>query len=110
MATKRKNDAKGAEISKGSQAANYQEMVTAENGDRLRVAIHADTYKFQGYARVERWDGVAWQRVWALDPLRMQTETNLAYVARDLTHYDFKLDRDRLLGLAAAVLGVKVRA
>jgi hypothetical protein len=110
MAKRTKNDAKGAEISKGGQAATYQELLTAENGDRLRVVIHADTYKFQGYARAERWDGVQWQRVWALDPLKMQTETNLAYVPRDLTHYDFKLDRDRLLGLAAAVLGVKVRA
>lgn len=110
MATKTKNDAKGAEISKGGQNARYQEMVTAENGDRLRVAIKTDTYKFQGYARVERWDGQKWHEVWHLDPLKMQTEDNLAYVPRDLTHYDFKLDRDRLLHLAAAVLGVKARA
>jgi hypothetical protein len=110
MTKRTKNDAKGAEISKGGQNAHYQELLTAENGDRLRVAIKTDTYKTQGHARVERWDGVQWQRVWALDPLKMQTEDNLAYVPRALTHYDFKLDRDRLLNLAAAVLGVKVRA
>lgn len=85
---------------------------------RLRIKIRSNAYRDQGYARIERWNGDAWQELYTLDGGTMQTEPGL-YVKRNKSERaptlatetiwhvaagTFKADRDTLVARAAEIL------
>lgn len=91
-------------ITKGQQDVTYQELII-DGGERLRIRIRSDSYKFQSFGRVERWDGAKWQEVWSIPPLTLAVPEGLAYFNRPITAADFAADRRTLLDHAAVVLG-----
>ena len=56
------------EIAPHHQGFDYQELLTL-NAHKLRILIHVDSsFKFQSSARIERYDGTAWQEVAHIAP------------------------------------------
>ena len=82
------------------QSFHYVELLSLGN-HKLRVDIQADTYDFQSHARIERWDGNQWQLVAFLLYPEMKTKYGAIRAAKS---DDFRLDRDRLINLATAIL------
>lgn len=91
-------------IARGSQSLIYTELAETSEGDKVRIVIQSDSYRFQSFAKVERWDGSEWKRVWQIEPGNMQTEPGLVY-KRQSGVYDFTADRDALAAFAIKVLG-----
>lgn len=96
-------------ISKNSQHSDLTELLLrpsagGEPPDRIRLRIHTDSYKDQGWARVERWNGLAWSEVWSLNPHLMQTDAKLGYKRGDITLADYEADRSALLNHVIDVL------
>jgi hypothetical protein len=91
-------------LARASQSLTLTDIVAAPNGDRLRIRIKSDSYDFQSYARIDRWDGTQWHNVHSIDYANMSTATKLSYDPRsDVT--DFAKDRMRLLTAAINILG-----
>lgn len=92
-------------ISFGSQSVELVNLLAL--GDiKLRIKIKSDSYKFQSFARIERWDGTQWQEVASLHYGAMKTEAGLCYKpnqsGRDFRN--FEADYDELLKQAKAIL------
>ena len=87
---------------RGTQTVVYQELVQLL-GSKLRVRIGSNAYRFQSFARVDRWDGAKWQEVWHIEPESMATRDGL-YVARDVTAAEFERDRNTLLSYAERIV------
>lgn len=71
----------------------------------LRVRIHADTYAFQSYGVVERWDGKQWHEVARVRGEALMVEDRIGYKdgagERELA---FRADATYLRQLAEEVL------
>jgi len=93
-----------SEIGNGGQDVVFTEILALDDGTKLRVSIRSDSYAFQSYARVDRWDGAKWQRVHSIHYSQMATPPKLHYKRGERTAKEFRADRERLLDVAAAVL------
>ncbi len=74
---------------------------------KLRIRLHFDTYVFQSWGKVERWNGSEWREVVAMDghELRGNREIGHRYEATDAQRRDaFLADRDELIALTKEVL------
>ena len=52
-----------SEISWSKQAAHYKRVFLLGESDMLKISIKRDSYDFQSYARLSRWDGKQWNLV-----------------------------------------------
>lgn len=50
-------------------------ILVAGDGTPFRVLLHRDAYDWKNRATIERWDGSAWQQVYALDGEQWPKET-----------------------------------
>ena len=92
------------EVGQGRQSAIYKETLDHE-GDKVRIEIKSDSYRFQCYARVSIFDGSKWNQIDSIHHSRMKTEDGLVYRPNVLPNEkDFKADRDRLVSLAKDIL------
>lgn len=107
-------------LANAGQSLYYRERLELRSGHsfdgvpvggihKLRIEICSDSYAFQCYARIERWDGSQWQEVEHVHHGNMETPNSLAYAARgpegeEAQWQKFEHDRDTLLEAAAEVL------
>ena len=97
-------------ISEGSQSVEYVEIldlpsVYQDQSAKLRIKIKSDSYKFQSFARVEKWDGDKWREVHSIHHGSMTTPAGL--ISRLKGHKDethFKADRKELLRVAKGIV------
>lgn len=94
------------DIAGKSQNVDYQEVGTYE-GRKIKLHIHVDSYKSQGYARAYVWsaDALKWNEVHHILPLNMKTDKELGYQPRSIERKDFAVDRETLLSYVKQVLG-----
>jgi len=94
-------------LSKGQQSVLYTELLKYGT-HRLRIRIKSDSYAFQSFACIERWDGTQWQPAADIHYGSMDTPTGLHYTYDkadiDQLRPEFKVDRDTLLRDAMWVL------
>lgn len=101
------------ECVKGSQDVIYHEVLEGSTTDvpakpvALRIFIRSDTYKLQGSARLERWDGTQWHEVHHIEPRVMRTDNNLCYRAGPVSGEDFREDREILLMVSDRILRLR---
>jgi len=95
-----------SEIGKGSQDVLFTRVVRLTDGTKLRVKIRSDSYDFQSYARVHRWDGTEWKLVHSVHYSKMATPAGLYVRFNRVADSTFKKDLDELLRVASAVLEV----
>ena len=48
---------------RGQQSVELERVYLLDDGTRLRTRFDLDAYQFQSSARVDKWDGDAWQLV-----------------------------------------------
>ena len=80
--------------------------LAAEGSHKIRIKIKSDSYKFQSFAKVEKWDGDKWREVHSIHHGSMTTPAGLDSWARreGLAESHFKADRKELLRVAVAVI------
>lgn len=93
---------KSSIISKDDQNVILTELYRTTELHRLRVRIRSNSYKFQCFAIVEKWDGDKWQEVWHIEPSSMETREGLCY--RQHSTKDFTADVYTLLTHVSMVL------
>lgn len=71
----------------------------------LRIDIVTDSYKFQGHARIERWDGVQWRELHRITPEAMQSHVRERPSADKDARMAFAHDRYELLTVGLCILG-----
>ena len=87
---------------KEHQSAHYEAVVKWDNPvATLRVQIKRDTYDYQSYARIHKWDGDKWQFITAIPYPLMESE---AFAYDEPKEADFQADFLRLLSEANAIL------
>ena len=98
-------------ISQGSQSVEYVEIldlpsVYQDQSAKLRIKIKSDSYKFQSFARVEKWDGDKWREVHSIHHGIMLTPTGLSSRPRGegLAFSHFRADRKELLRVAKGIV------
>lgn len=93
-----------SQATKGKQSLDYTALWQL-GAHKLRVKRRRDSYDFQSWARIERWDGSAWQEV-ATIPYSSMSEDS--YYSRESiirpTPAELQ-DEDMLLRLADMILG-----
>ena len=93
------------EISLGK---GYQDMIYKEilrwGEHKLRVRIKSDSYAFQSFARIERWNGERWYEVHHIHHSQMTTASGLIHQPKQVTKEDFAADRDLLIKRAGTIL------
>ncbi len=92
------------DLSQGTQSLEYTELVELR-ANTLQIKIKSDSYDFQSYAIIDRWDGRQWQRVASIGYGSMATKSGLHYVPNPHNGM-FEEDRDRLVEKARMILGV----
>jgi hypothetical protein len=91
-----------SELGKGRQDVVYKEVVRF--GDHtFKVAIRSDSYSFQSWAKVSRWDGSQWQIVHSIHYSSMTTQHG---GSKSLTKASFRKDRTELVRVAREVCGI----
>lgn len=106
----------GPEISKSRQSVHFVELIeflwTDEEGThkaKLRIAIKSDSYDFQSFARIAKWDGNQWQPMANIPYSNMKTPHGM-YVwgevePRWTNPRNFEGDREALIKKAKEILG-----
>lgn len=88
------------------QDVNYKEVLrlkfAGDPAHKLRVRIRSNSYDFQCYSVVERWDGAKWHQVHKLQ--ERKTQVGMARRRRDYRNDEFAKDRDELVRVAKEVL------
>lgn len=93
------------EIAGKGQNVDYSEVGTYE-GRKIKLHIHVDSYKNQGYARAFVWsaDALKWNEIYSILPLNMKTDKDLGYGPKSISRADFATDRNTLLDYVKQVL------
>ena len=92
------------QIALGRQSVQYTEILSIDNV-RFKISIKSDSYSFQSYAKIFRWDGSQWKSVHSIHYQLMQTP-HCMYVWKEIKYknlQNFKADRDQLIKVATEV-------
>ena len=88
------------------QDVNYKEVLrltfTGDPAHKLRVRIRSNSYDFQCYSIIDRWDGAKWHQVHALQV--RTTQVGMARRGQNYRNDEFAKDRDELVRVAKEVL------
>lgn len=84
----------------------YKEIVELSTGKlkdthRFQIYIKRNTYDFQSYAAISRWNGTKWEQVADIPYPHMHTP---GFRSEGLKQEDFDLDAEDLLNLASLVV------
>ena len=79
------------------------------NGRKVRVSVKADSYKHQGHARAELWDGNRWHESASLLPMLMASAGKgmPGIVQRALDEYEALIRKDAQEVLRQALLVIE---
>lgn len=91
---------------RGQQSWNRERIVEV-GGSRLRYTVKVDSYAFQSYARVEKWNGDSWHVLHAIPGEQISTRNRISYVTSNVHADAFDDDITELRRVAHAVMGVK---
>jgi len=93
------------QIAKGRQSVDFTQV--EEKGEhRLRISIKSDSYAFQCYARISRWNGTKWEQVHSIHHNLMTTQSGLTYKPNGTNHDNFVADARQLRKVAHKIVGV----
>jgi len=92
------------QIAQGRQSINFTEVIEFD-GHKLRISIKSDSYNFQSYARISRWNGEEWKQVHFIHFSEMKTPSGLCYQPNEKCDYKhFINDRDQLIKVAKEII------
>jgi len=94
------------QIALGRQSVVYMEILNVDD-HKLKVSIKSDSYEFQSYARISRWNGEKWVNVYSIHFNKMKTTHGLiSYSERNevCNSRHFQEDRDQLIKVAKEII------
>ena len=75
---------------------------------KFKLAIKSDTYDFQSYAKIFKWDGEKWHLVYDIHYSEMKTPTDMVNLSpskkKSMGVEPMQADRNRLIGIAKEIV------
>lgn len=87
-----------------NQSWYFQEYIL-ENGHFFHVDICRNAYDFQSHARIHRWDGAQWHRVFEM-PMQDCECRSVSYTTKDVPPEIFFADANKLIDTARKICGI----